>query len=308
MLLCTGCSGPAPDLNNTDIEIDNTVKQSTLLQEEPVNVGVLSIDSAVSVSEQYSPLMNYLSSEINRPVSLIVLSQESQFQKVEAGTLDFIINNPLAAVQIQRLYQTEFLVTHTRPRTGSNFSGLIVVDSDSTINNIEDLKGKRAACVNFQTAAAGCTFQIYHLLQNGFDPHKDFSQFIENKSQDNIVLAVLNGTIDVGFVRTGHLEKMLHKGLLSRLDEVRIIDAVDDDFSYSHSTEVYPEWPVAALPNTDPELVQQVKSALIKLTPEHPALARLEVDGFVPAVDYGQLHKLIESLRLKSWNISNDSL
>lgn len=305
MLLWTGCSGSTPALNDTDIEIDSTVKHSTLLKEEPVNVGVLSIDSAVSVSEQYTPLMNYLSSEIKHPINLMVLSQESQFKKTEEGALDFIINNPLAAVQIQRLYQTEFLVTHTRPKTGSNFSGLIIVDSDSAINNIEDLKGKRAACVSFQTAAAGCTFQIYHLLQNGFDPHRDFSQFIENKSQDNIVLAVLNGAIDVGFVRTGHLEKMIDRGLLSRLDEVRIIDAVNDGFSYSHSTDVYPEWPVAALPDTDPELVKQVKSALIKLTPEHPALATLEVDGFVPAVDYGQLHELIKNLKLKSWNVDD---
>ncbi|ESA38977.1 abc-type phosphate phosphonate transport periplasmic component [Leptolyngbya sp. Heron Island J] len=294
-------------MKDTDINELSTVQENTFVNEEPVYFGVLAIDSAVSVNERYGPLIDYLSSEIQRPVELVILSQDNQFTKVEEDTLDFITNNPLAAVQVQRLYETNFLLTHTRPKTGTKFSGLIIVDNDSKITKIEDLRGKRAACVNFQTAAAGCTFQIYHLLQNGFDPYKDFSSFIENKSQDNIVLAVLNGKIDAGFIRTGQLEKMVNKGLLTSLDEVRIIDVAEDNFFYSHTTELYPEWPIAALPDTEPDLVHQVQAALSKLAPDHPALAKLKADGFVPAVDYNQLHDLIETLKLKSWDAGNNA-
>ncbi len=305
MLVCAACSSDTSALKNDEIDRPQTAQEDSLSEPDPVYFGVLAIDSAVSVHERYGPLMDYLSSQIKRPVELVILSQESQFTKVEEGALDFTTNNPLAAVQIQRLYETEFLVTHTRPKTGTQFSGLIIVDRDSDIDNIEDiedLKGKRAACVNFQTAAAGCTFQIYHLLQEGFDPHKDFSSFIENKSQDNIVLALLNSSIDVGFIRTGQLEKMVNKGLLSSLDEVRIIDVSDDEFLYPHTTELYPEWPVAALSDTEPELVNQVQTALIQLSSDHPALTTLKVEGFVPAVDYSQLNHLIETLKLKSWD------
>lgn len=306
-LLCTACNSNELVLKDPDTNKPITLQENTLVNNEPVYFGVLAIDSAVSVNERYGPLMDYLSSEIQRPVELVILSQDSQFTKVEEGALDFTTNNPLAAVQIQRLYETKFLLTHTRPKTGTKFSGLIIVNSDSKITEIEDLKGKRAACVNFQTAAAGCTFQIYHLLQNGFDPYKDFSSFIENKSQDNIVLAVLNGKIDVGFIRTGQLEKMVNKGLLTRLDEVHIMDIVEDNFFYSHTTELYPEWPIAALPGTEIDLVNQVQTALGKLSPDHPALAKLKADGFVPAVDYSQLHDLIETLKLKSWDTSNNA-
>ena len=306
-LLCTACSLNDSALKDTDTNKPSTVQENTFVNEEPVHFGVLAIDSAVSVNERYGPLLDYLSSEIQRPVELVILSQDSQFTKVEENTLDFIANNPLAAVQIQRLYETKFLLTHTRPKTGTKFSGLIIVDSDSNITKIEDLRGKRAACVNFQTAAAGCTFQIYYLLQNGFDPYQDFSSFIENKSQDNIVLAVLNGKIDAGFIRTGQLEKMVNKGLLTSLDEVRIIDVAEDNFFYSHTTELYPEWPIAALPDTEPDLVNQVQAALSELAPDHPALAKLKADGFVPAVDYSQLHDLIETLKLKSWDAGNNA-
>ena len=274
---------------------------------EPIKLGVLSIDSAVSVNERYGPLMRYLSEVVNRPFEIVIASQESQFTQVKEGKVDFITHNPLAAVQIQRLYNTEFLVTHVRPKTGSEFSGLIVVDRDSDIYELEDLKGKRGACVAFQSGAAGCTFQIYHLQQYDIDPYTDFESFVENKSQDNIVLAVLNDRVDVGFIRTGQLEKMVDKGLISSLDEVRILDLQDDDFFYPHTTDLYPEWPVAALPATDPELVEQVRAALLAIPDDHPALKALRAEGFVEAVDYSKLDALIEALKLKSWDAPDPS-
>lgn len=269
---------------------------------EPIRVGILAIDSAVSVNERYSPLLNYLSEVTGRPVELMPLTQESQFTEVAEGNLDFTLNNPLAAVQIRRLYNTEFITTHVRPQTGAEFSALIIVKRDSDIQTLEDLRGKTAACVDFETAAAGCIFQIYHLQQNGIDPFTEFSSFVENKSQDNIVLAVLNDTIDVGFVRTGQLEKMVNKGLINSTDEVKIINPANDNFYYKHTTALYPEWSLAALPDTDPQLVDKVKDALLNIPANHPALTAARLEKFTPAADYSDLDRLIETLKLKSWN------
>jgi len=269
---------------------------------EPVRVGILAIDSAVSVNERYSPLLNYLSKVTNRPFELIPLTQESQFTEVAEGNLDFTLNNPLAAVQLRRLYNTEFITTHVRPQTGAEFSGLIIVKRDSDIQTLEDLRGKTAACVDFETAAAGCVFQIYHLQQNGIDSFTDFRSFVENKSQDNIVLAVLNGTIDVGFIRTGQLERMVNKGLINSTDVVRIINPTNDNFYYKHTTALYPEWSWAALQDTDPQLVDKVKNALLNIPANHPALTAARLEKFTPAADYSELDRLIETLKLKSWN------
>jgi len=280
--------------------IENTVVQH--VTGEPIRVGILAIDSAVSVNERYSPLLNYLSEVTGRPVELIPLTQESQFTEVAEGNLDFTLNNPLAAVQIRRLYNTEFLTTHVRLQTGAEFSALIIVKRDSDIQTLEDLRGKTAACVDFETAAAGCVFQIYHLQQNGIDPFTEFSSFVENKSQDNIVLAVLNGTIDVGFVRTGQLEKMVNKGLINSTNEVKVINPVNDNFYYKHTTAIYPEWSLAALLDTDPQLVDKVKETLLNIPANHPALKAARLEKFTPAADYSELDRLIETLKLKSWN------
>lgn len=272
------------------------------VSEETVRVGILVIDSAVSVHQRYSPLLNYLSKVTSRPFELVTLTQETQLAQVAQSELDFILTNPLAAVQVHRLYDTKFLVTQSRSKTGAKFGGQIIVRNDSDIYKLEDLRSKNAACVDFQTAAGGCVFQIYYLQQNGINPFTEFSSFVENKSQSNITLAVLNGTIDVGFIRTGQLEKMVSQGLIDKTDEIRILEPIPDDFPDQHTTKLYSEWPFAALSNTDPQLVAIVKEAMLNIPADHQALTAANLESFVPATDYTEFDQLIETLKLKTWD------
>lgn len=269
---------------------------------QAVRVGILVIRSAVATNEQYGPLMSYLTSAVGRPFTIVPLDFDGQFREVEQGSIEFVFTNPLAATQLRRLYHVSFLTTLSRPKTGTKFSGIILVRKDSGIQTVKDLYGKRAACVDFETAAAGCIFQVYHLLQKGFDSFKDFSSFTEIPSQDNIVLAVLNGTIDVGFVRTGQVEDMIKAGTLTDDTELAIFDQASDDFFYPHTTALYPEWPFAALAGTDPALAEAVKSALLNIPSDHPALTAAKLTGFVPPEDYSSLDALIETLKLPTWD------
>lgn len=102
-VVCAACSTTVAGVNDGQT-IDPDTSQGAAASEtkqQPVQFGILAIDSAVSVNERYSPLLAYLSEKINRPVELVILSQETQFTKVEEGAVDFSMNNPLAAVQIQ---------------------------------------------------------------------------------------------------------------------------------------------------------------------------------------------------------------
>jgi len=276
---------------------------ASVVPQQTVRFGVLAMDSALAVSERYSPLLAYLSTVTDRSFELVPLTQSSQFTAVAAQDLDFTTTNPLAAEQVRRLYGTRFLVTHSRPGNGAEFAGLIIVHRDSPLQTLADLRGQRVACVNKQTAAAGCVFQIKHLLNQGIDPEQDLGEFLENGSQDNIVLAVLNGSLDAGFIRTGQMENMAARGLLDHPDHLRVIDPQPTAFPYAHTTALYPEWPIAALAHTDAALATAVTEALLALPPDHPALVAANLDGFVPAADYGPLTELIETLQLKSWEV-----
>ncbi|MGB3613350.1 MAG: phosphate/phosphite/phosphonate ABC transporter substrate-binding protein [Elainellaceae cyanobacterium] len=321
-LACSACSSNTPDVSairqsesiKTDAARDVTVLTSQLDSDreatpgsdrhgqtapsETIQVGVLVIDSAVSVHQRYSPLLQYLSDTTGYSFTLVPLFQTSQFEAAAADSLHFILSNPLASVKLQQRYGTTFIATQVRPQTGSKFGGLIIVRQDSSIQSLDDLSGKRVACVNFQTAAAGCVFQIYHLQQQGIEPQTDFAQFIEIPSQDNIILAVLNGTIDAGFVRSGQLEQTSAKGLIDSTDAIRVLEPASDNFFYPHTTPLYPEWPMSALKHTDPAIAEAVAEALLNLPANHPSLSSAGLIGFVPASDYTSVSQLIEALDL----------
>ena len=279
----------------------NNTAQSDL---PPVRVAVLAIRSAEAANKQYGAIINHLSETLDRPFELVPVGQEQQFEIVANGNVDFTYNNPLAAVQLHRLYDTQYLATLERANTGTEFSGLIIARRNSGITEVADLVGKNVTCVAFQTAAAGCNFQVYHVLQNGVSPD-DFASFTETGSQDNIVLGVLNETFDAGFIRTGQLEKMVREGTLLNQDEIVIVDQADDDFHFPHTTRLYPEWPMAALEGTDPALSAAVRDALLAIPADSDAMINASASGFVPAVDYTPLDDLIELLELRSFDAVN---
>lgn len=275
--------------------------------EPPIRIGVLSIRSAVATNTQYSPIFNYLTETLGRSFELVPVEFDAIFRTVETGDLDFMLANPLTSAQLQRLYSTTLLTTISRPDTETQFGGLIITRNDGEITTIDDMQGKKATCVNFETGAGGCLFQVFHLLEQNFDPFTEFSSFVENPSQDNIVLGVLNGTYDIGFIRTGQLERMVRDEMIFSFDELFVIDRVESDFFYPHTTILYPEWALAALEDTDADLSQLVQTALLDMPSDYLGLAESRIIGFEEASDYSSVEELIVTLEIFTWDITTDS-
>lgn len=133
----------------------------------------------------------------------------------------------------------------------------------------------------------------------GIDPFKDFSRLVFNDfPQDDIVLAVRDGVVDAGTVRTEILEGMEEEGKIS-LQEFTILNSkVTKGFSFLHSTQLYPEWPFAKASQTSDELAQQVSIALLTMPSGHTAARSGRYAGWTIPLDYQPIHELFRQLSI----------
>ena len=118
LLFITACDPLAIDVTTEDPDVADTLRAQPI-DEDAIRVGVLAIRSASAANAQYGGLIAYLEEELGRPVLLVPVTQEEQFQFVANGDLDFTLNNPLAGVQIQRLYQYQVFGNTESPKYGN---------------------------------------------------------------------------------------------------------------------------------------------------------------------------------------------
>jgi ABC-type phosphate/phosphonate transport system substrate-binding protein len=136
--------------------------------------------------------------------------------------------------------------------------------------------------------------------ETGMVPEKDFAPLSEGLTHDAVVRAVAEGKVDAGTVRTNILETMQREGKID-MKGFRVIHPVRHaDFEDVCSTPLYPDWPVASLKDTPPQLESRMQRALLSIPSGHPALEQArKIERFVPALDYGPLEELMKFLRVK---------
>ena len=126
----------------------------------------------------------------------------------------------------------------------------------------------------------------------------DFSEFRFLDSHDSVVLAVGNGSIDAGTVRTDTLERMHNEGIIDIDNFQLLVEKQHPGFPYRVSTELYPEWPFAKLASTPDGLANRVLIALLQMPAHSPAAIKSQVDGWTTPLDYSSVHHLLEEMHL----------
>ena len=113
---------------------------------------------------------------------------------------------------------------------------------------------------------------------------------------DNVILAVRNGAMDVGSVRTDLLEKMEQEGKI-KLSDFKILNEIKDDFPFVRSTRLYPEWPLARLAHTDEATSTALVSALRALTPSDEACKKAQIHGWTNPADYTPVRDCLKAIK-----------
>ena len=261
-------------------------------------IGVLAKRGAPKTMKKWVATATYLSHQTGEKCSIIPLQFTAIEPAVASRKIDFLLANPSFYVEMEKKYNAQAIATMVNSSGGqaiNNFGGVIFVRKDSPIKTLADIKGKNYMCVK-HSSLGGAHMAKRLLLEHNIDPDKDTATYLEGGKHDNVVLAVKNGSVDVGTVRSDTLERMQNEGKI-RISDFRILNQIKDDFPFAHSTRLYPEWPMAALANTNKNLANKVTTALQAMLPDTQAAKSAHIAGWTTPADYSPVSDCLRAIK-----------
>ena len=267
--------------------------------ETSVKIGVLAKRGTFKAMDKWGPTAQYLTKAVKRPFEIVPLKFTEIESALKSNRIDFLLANPAFFARFEKKYNLMAINTMLNRRLSNaldKFGGVVFTRKDSKIKKLRDIRGKKFMCVKY-TSFGGAHMAWRLLLQNGIDPKKDCTAFLEGGTHDKVVLAVKNGKTDVGTVRTDTLERMAAEGKI-QMAAFDIVEPVNDGFKFVHSTRLYPEWPFAACSKTDTALRKKVSKALYLLPGKHPAMKSASVYGWIRPLKYNEVTECLKVLGL----------
>lgn len=263
------------------------------VQENVITYAYLPQYSHTVSYQRHHLLVEYLKKETGLNIRQVFADTfDEHMRMVEQGKIDISFSNPFIYVKIAYRYGAKAFARVVEIYGKENFRGQIICRSDNkNIKRLEDCKGKRWIAVD-PTSAGGYLYPMGHFYEHGISK-KDFAEIAfaqgPGGKQEKVVLAVYAGKYDIGSIREGTLNVVADK---ININQIRVI---------AH-TRWYPGWVYASRRELDPEIVNRIKDALLRLdydNPEHRKILDLaDIIDVVPSEDleFNPLRDLLGNL------------
>jgi len=269
----------------------------------PVRIGVLAKRGADFCRNKWTPTIDYLSEHIEGySFSLLPLTFKQIEPAVEKQEVDFLFANPSYYVVMEVREHVERIATlinkDSDDRPVLEFGGVVVsLTERNDINKFKDLVGKRFVSVDPKAFAAWQSVKL-EFLRKGVRPGKDFSELTFTDTEDQVIYDIRDGKADAGSVRTNILERMAKEGKINLADfKVIAHQNYKHKITHLHSTDYYPEWPLAKLSHTDNRLAELVATNLINMLPTNQAARQGSYYGWTIPLNYQPVHECLKRLK-----------
>ena len=276
-------------------------REALALQE--VRIGLLAKRGSAIDVQLWTATADYLTAKLpGHRFHIVPLDFTEIHEAVRAAQVDFVLANSAFYVELEKLYEVSRIATlinrNLPDQHTTTFGGVIFSRADRTdIQTIGDLRDRRFMAVEPRSFGGwiACWRELDRL---GIDPLRFFAALEYGNTHDAVVHAVMNGTVDAGTVRTDTLERMAEAGTL-RIDAFRILNEQRvTRFPFKLSTTLYPEWPMAAIKTTPPELTRRVAAALLAMSSDDPAARASKSAGWTAPLNYQPVHDCLLDLRI----------
>ncbi|MBW9268029.1 MAG: PhnD/SsuA/transferrin family substrate-binding protein [Candidatus Thiodiazotropha sp. (ex. Lucinisca nassula)] len=199
------------------------------------------------LKEMFQPLANYLSLELGQTIEVrIGDSYQSHHDAILDGDVDFAYIGPSLFVTLTLSNNDIPLLARLEVNGKPTFTGKIIVSDDSEISDIEDLRQRRFA-FGSRSSTMSHLVPRQMLYEAGIDLD-DLAGYRHYSNHNNVAMAVLAGDADAGAVKEAVFEKYKRHGIVA-----------------IGTTEAVSEHLFIGTMNTDSQLLDELKTALLKL-------------------------------------------
>jgi phosphonate transport system substrate-binding protein len=250
--------------------------------DQPLIFGFLPVLSPKMLIKRFSPLVDYLSDTLNRPIQIETAPNFKEFIRRTQKTCqyDILLTAPHLYILAHHEAGYRSLVQVSQP----SMRAIILVPRNSPIKTLNDLRGKMLATTDSVSLASILVRK--RIIQAGLDPDHDL-HLINTPSHNASLLSTLRGATDASALMEPPFKLMppdMRKAM-------RIIAA----------TISTPHVPISTAPWVSEATSSQILEALSKLNTLSEGkilLKHLNWPGFMPAdySDYKQLEWAVEEL------------
>ena len=236
-----------------------------------LRVAILPDENASELIKQNKKLQLYLENRLDKKIELVVTTDySSMIEAMRFGRLELAYFGALSYVMAKERSEIEAFAAQMK-KGSIMYHGVIIVNKDSKISNILQVKGKTMAYGD-PASTSSHLIPRAHLLTNAKLDIDDYKA-VYLGSHDAVALNVQNGNADVGGLSKKIFEHLVEREMIS-LDKVQII-AISNPF---------PNYPWTMQSSLDPELKEKIKQAFYDL--DDPEITKpLKADGFMPVTD-----------------------
>ncbi|MDO9287618.1 MAG: phosphate/phosphite/phosphonate ABC transporter substrate-binding protein [Thermodesulfovibrionales bacterium] len=167
--------------------------------QEEILLGLIPEQNIFKQMERYRPLASYLSEKAGVKVRLTILSRYGDIvERFVARSLDGAFFDSLTGAMAITRMGVEPMARPVNLDGKATVRSYIFVRTDSKINSVKDMKGKKVVFVDMATAT-GYLFAVAFLHENGIhDINRYFNEYFFTGSHDSAIYSVLDNRADIG--------------------------------------------------------------------------------------------------------------
>ena len=207
--------------NKISISADGT-------KDNPFNVLLVPADGGTEEGtiSDFKPIFNALSLATNYSFNIIVgQSYSAVVEGICSGLADFAWFGPVTYLQAKDKGCVELLAVEVRKGSSVYYSGIFTNNSNLSINNLNDLYGKKIAFGDINSTSS-FVFPMAMLVESGINPIKDLSKSQLTGSHANSLKALQAGIVDAAAASFNSYEKAVRQGSIIA-NEFKIIAKSD---------------------------------------------------------------------------------